>query len=207
MEIQARMTELASLGASWVMWVLIGLSIVGAAIALERAWVLARSTGNTDRLREDLRESIARGDLAGIQARLATSRAFEHQIVAAAIEGAPAGAAASEEKMQGAAQLAKLRMERRLAFLGTIGSNAPFVGLLGTVIGIINAFQELDASGGKVSAGLMSEIGEALVATAIGILVALPAIAAFNYFQRVIKARLASADAIGRDVLAHLKAA
>ena len=58
--------------------------------------------------------------------------------------------------MAGEAALAKLAMERNLAFVGTVGNNAPFVGLLGTVIGIIRAFHELDASGGQVSAGLMS---------------------------------------------------
>ena len=96
-------------------------------------------------------------------------------------------------------------MERNLAFLGTMGNNAPFVGLLGTVIGIIRAFHELNASTGRVSEGLMSEIGEALVATAIGLLVALPAVAAFNFFQRLIKTRATQADALGKEVLAFLE--
>ena len=108
--------------------------------------------------------------------------------------------------MSGAIQMAKLHMEKRLAFLGTVGANAPFVGLLGTVIGIIRAFHSLNESAGKVTAGLMAEVGEALVATAIGILVALPAIAFFNFFQRIIKSRLARADAFGKEVLALLKA-
>jgi biopolymer transport protein ExbB len=101
-------------------------------------------------------------------------------------------------------QLVKLELERRLAFLGTLGNNAPFIGLLGTVIGIIRAFRALEAGAGKVTAGLMTEVGEALVATAIGILVALPAIAAFNVFQRLVKARLARIDALGRELVAAL---
>ncbi|MCX7808518.1 MAG: MotA/TolQ/ExbB proton channel family protein, partial [Deltaproteobacteria bacterium] len=80
------------------------------------------------------------------------------------------------------------------------------VGLLGTVIGVIRAFHELNESKGQVSAGLMAEIGEALVATAIGLLVALPAVAAFNAAQRVIKARLTRAEAMSREVLAYMKA-
>ena len=96
-------------------------------------------------------------------------------------------------------------MERRLAFLGTLGANAPFIGLLGTVIGIIRAFAELNESAGKVTAGLMSEVGEALVATAIGIMVAIPAIAVFNAYQRVIKTRLARAESLGREVMAYLR--
>jgi biopolymer transport protein ExbB len=107
--------------------------------------------------------------------------------------------------MAGESSLAKLNMERNLAFLGTVGNNAPFVGLLGTVIGVIRAFHALDAGAGQVTSGLMSEIGEALVATAIGILVALPAVAFFNLFTRVIKGRLARADALGRDLMAYLK--
>ena len=96
-------------------------------------------------------------------------------------------------------------MERRLAFLGTLGANAPFIGLLGTVIGIIRAFAELNEAAGKVTAGLMTEVGEALVATAIGIMVAIPAIAVFNAFQRMIKTRIARAESLGREVLAYLK--
>ena len=96
-------------------------------------------------------------------------------------------------------------MERNLAFLGTLGNNAPFIGLLGTVIGIVRAFRELSESKGQMSAALMAEIGEALVATAVGLLVALPAIALFNLFQRTIRARLSRADALSGEVLAHLK--
>jgi biopolymer transport protein ExbB len=106
--------------------------------------------------------------------------------------------------MQGEQQIAKLHMERNLVFLGTVGNNAPFVGLLGTVIGIIRAFHSLDESQGKVTAGLMADVGEALVATAIGIMVALPAVAAFNYFQREIKTRQARGSALGSHVLSYL---
>jgi biopolymer transport protein ExbB len=96
------------------------------------------------------------------------------------------------------------RLAGGLPFLATVGATAPFVGLLGTVIGIIRAFHSLDESQGKITAGLMADIGEALVATAIGILVALPAVAAFNYFQRLIKARLARGSALGSHVISHL---
>ena len=107
--------------------------------------------------------------------------------------------------MRGEQQVVRLNMERNLAFLGTLGNNAPFIGLLGTVIGIVRAFRELSHSKGQMSAALMAEIGEALVATAVGLLVALPAIALFNLFQRTIRARLSRADALSGEVLAHLK--
>ena len=189
-------------GAEWVMWLLVALSIIGFAIATERAIALVRTREHVGAMGIDMMRLLKRGDLDAAKARLARSPSFEAQIVAAGLS--ESGPQAAEEKMLGAAQLAKLQMEKRLSFLGTLGANAPFVGLLGTVIGIIRAFQMLDDSGGQVSSGLMSEVGHALVATAIGILVALPAVAFFNAFQRVIKARLARADALGRELLAQL---
>jgi biopolymer transport protein ExbB len=204
--IQDKLTGFAMLGATWVMWVLVGLSIGGLAVALERAIYLLRTSDNVRRLKTDLLTYLKGHDLASARDRLAASPSFEARIAAAGLVDVEDGAASAEERIAGASQLAKLRMEKRLAFLGTLGNNAPFIGLLGTVIGIIRAFHELNDSAGKVTAGLMSEVGEALVATAIGILVALPAIAAFNFFQRIIKARLARAEALGRDVMAYLEA-
>lgn len=205
MDIQARLTNFAMIGATWVMWLLVALSVGGVAVALERAVYLLRTSDNLRKLRGDILALLRRGDVVRARARLAQSPSHEAQVVAAGLEDLADGSASAEERMGGAAQIARLRMERRLAFLGTLGANAPFIGLLGTVIGIIRAFHELNSSAGKVSAGLMAEVGEALVATAIGILVALPAIAFFNSFQRVIKTRLARADAFGKEVLALLK--
>jgi len=193
-------------GAEWVMWLLVALSIIGFAIATERAFALVRTRDHVGALGIDMMRLLKRGDVEAAKVRLARSPSFEAKVVAAGLAQAQNGPQAAEEGMLGAAQLAKLQMEKRLSFLGTLGANAPFVGLLGTVIGIVRAFALLDQSAGKVTSGLMSEVGEALVATAIGILVALPAVAFFNAFQRVIKARLARADALGRELLAQLHA-
>ena len=190
MDIQAKLTAFAMLGATWVMWVLIGLSIGGLAVAFDRAIYLLRTSDNVHRLKKEILLLLTRGQLVAARERLAKSRSFEARIVESTLESPEDGAASAEDRMAGATQVAKIRMEKRLAFLGTLGANAPFVGLLGTVIGIIRAFAELNTAGGQVSAGLMTQVGEALVATAIGIMVAIPAIAFFNGFQRVIKTRL-----------------
>ena len=205
MDIQERLTAFAMLGAEWVMWLLVLLSVVVVAIVLERAYYLIASRDDMAALRAELMKRLRGGDVDGARERLAASRSFEARIALAGLEAADEGAASAEERMAGESALAKLAMERNLAFVGTVGNNAPFVGLLGTVIGIIRAFHELDQSGGQVSAGLMAEIGEALVATAIGLLVALPAVAFFNLFLRMIKARLARGESLGSEVLAHLK--
>jgi biopolymer transport protein ExbB len=112
-----------------------------------------------------------------------------------------------------------MKLEKRLAYLGTVGNNAPFIGLLGTVIGILAAFDELSkgtlaevagssqvANQQMANQALMGRISEALVATAIGILIAIPAVAAFNAFQRIVRGTLANTEALGHLLLAHLKA-
>ncbi|MGB0680253.1 MAG: MotA/TolQ/ExbB proton channel family protein [Polyangiales bacterium] len=205
MDLQERLTAFAMLGATWVMWLLVALSVVGLAIVLERIYQLATSRDNIESLRSELLRCLANGDLDEAKARLQRSRSFEARVVHAGMTEVTRGTAAVEERMAGETMLCRLDMEKNLAFLGTVGNNAPFVGLLGTVIGVIRAFHQLDSSGGKVTSGLMNEVGEALVATAIGILVALPSVAFFNLFQRLIKGRLGRAAALGHDLLSYLK--
>jgi biopolymer transport protein ExbB len=203
-DLQSRLSSLTHLGASWVLWTLVALSIVGVAIVLERAVAFLLARDDLESLERELVRLVRAGDLEGARSRAGLSRAYESWTVRAGL-AEPGDTAATEQRMMAASTKAKLAMERRLAFLGTLGSNAPFLGLLGTVVGIVRSFQALDVSGGKVSAGLMAEVGEALVATAIGILVALPSVAAFNTFQRMIKVRLARAEALGRNVLAAFR--
>jgi biopolymer transport protein ExbB len=205
LDIQERMTAFAMLGAGWVMWLLVGLSVVCVAIMLERAYYLFSGRDDIQALRLDLKRHLGSGDIDGARRRLASSKSYEAQVAHAALEGVEHGPAAVEETLTAETALSKARMERNLAFLGTVGNNAPFVGLLGTVIGIIRAFHELNASQGQVTSGLMAEVGEALVATAIGLVVALPAVVFFNFFQRLIKNRLVWTETLGHEVLAYAK--
>ena len=75
-----------------------------------------------------------------------------------------------------------IQLKRGLGFLATIGSTAPFVGLFGTVVGIINAFRSIAATGSGGMSVVSGGIAEALVSTALGIFVAIPAVVAFNHF-------------------------
>ncbi len=206
LNIQEQLTSFAMLGAGWVMWLLILLSVFALAIILERARELMRTRADAEHLRAQMKKAYADGDIEQATKLASASPAYEAGVLAAGLKAAEGGAESVEEAMAAEKTLAKAMMERRLAFLGTVGNNAPFVGLLGTVIGIIRSFQALNDTQGQVSDQLMAEIGEALVATAIGLLVALPAVAFYNYFQRVIKGRLNWVDILGRDLLSHLKA-
>jgi biopolymer transport protein ExbB len=218
-------TKFAMLGAEWVMWLLIVLSVLSVALMLERAVLYRKIEDDLDKLAEEVRDLLRARDIEGAKARLARSPSPAAMVALAGINEADRGAASAEEAMAGATARARLMLERNLAFLATVGNNAPFVGLFGTVIGIIQAFDALKAqqtaaaaaaaAGGataQAAAGIdatgrvMGTIAEALVATAIGLLVAIPAVAAFNYFSRKVKSILSSGDTIAHVVLAHLKA-
>jgi biopolymer transport protein ExbB len=198
MDIVERMSGLTDLGARWVMWLLLALSVVAIAIIIERAILFFSSRDDVSRLRRDIRRLLEEGQEQEARARL------EARVAAAGLECSDAHSA--NERMQGEQEAARLTLEKRLAILGTLGNNAPFIGLLGTVIGIVRSFQELENAKAQVSAGLMAEIGEALIATAIGLLVALPAVAAFNAFQRVVRERLGQADVLRHEILSFFKA-
>ncbi len=211
-------SALVGLGAGWVLILMFILSIISVAVMLERAWLFLSLRDDVPRLMRDLAQLLRRGDLEGARRRLESSPSAEAAVVVAGLVEAELGALAAEEAMAGAAALQRTRLEKRLAFLGTVGNNAPFIGLLGTVIGIVAAFDELaresgavtttggaTGTGATVSAALQAHISEALVATAVGLFVAIPAVAAYNYFQRIVKGTVANTDALAHVLLAHLK--
>jgi biopolymer transport protein ExbB len=203
-------------GAAWVLWLLFALSFVSVAIAVERAFAFRRTGGNLASLVPQLRK-LLRVD-AHDQARklLEAADSVEARVVAAGLSESDLGSAAAEEAMAAAMGLERKRLEKRLLFLGTVGNNAPFIGLLGTVIGVVGAFEELGKPQAMTSAmtaasslapeRVMGTIAEALVATAVGLVVAIPAVAVFNYFQGRVTAAMADAETLGHVLLAHLRA-
>jgi biopolymer transport protein ExbB len=198
---------LLDLGASPIMYLMIVLSVISIAIMLERGWFFASIRANVERLARLLSERLDQNDVGGAYEVVASSKSSEAAVVAAGLRQLERGPEAAEEAMASATALQRMRLERRLAFLGTLGNNAPFVGLLGTVIGIVQAFDKLEDAGlgGGAGTAVMGAIAEALVATAIGLAVAIPAVAAFNYFNRRIKSTLGNTDALRHIVLSYAK--
>ncbi|PKN43924.1 MAG: MotA/TolQ/ExbB proton channel family protein, partial [Deltaproteobacteria bacterium HGW-Deltaproteobacteria-20] len=127
-------------GAAWVMWLLIFLSIVSVAVMLERAWFFWSIRDNLANLSKRLRELLRSGDIEGALTSMKKSPSAEAAVVVAGLLEADRGPKAAEEAMRGAAALQRVRLEKRLAILGTLGNNAPFIGLFGTVIGVVMAF-------------------------------------------------------------------
>ena len=205
---------LLDLKASWVMWILLGLSAVDLILIIERAAFLRSIKDDIPKLAAELDTLLRAGRVREALLKMKQSRSAEAAVAVAGLRHADLGPASAEKAMAGAQALQRVRLERGLTILGTVGNNAPFLGLLGTVIGVIEAFEILgrpvDAAQAAASAlapqAIMSSIAEALVATAVGLFVAIPAVAAFNYFQRRLQTTAANTEALSSVVLAHLSA-
>lgn len=206
---------MTNFGAAWVMYLMLGLSVVSVTIMLERGWFYYSIRDDIPSLAQTLRDRLRDGDLDAALGLMEKSPSAEAAVVVAGLREADRGADAADKAMRGAAALQKMKLERRLAFLGTLGNNAPFIGLFGTVIGVVQAFEELgkqgmttaQATGAAAPQAVMASIAEALVATAVGLAVAIPAVAAFNFYQRHTRAVLGNTDALTNVLLAYLSGA
>ncbi len=180
----------AQSGATFVMYILIAMSVFSVGIIFERWWYFRRRRFNLTAMSSALQGPLRSRDVEAAKKVLGSSRAVEAEIVRDALGWFDSGADSVREILQKGVRERRKNFESGLVFLGTLGNNSPFVGLFGTVLGVVAAFRELGstqasmASGGGGMGNVMSAIAEALVATAIGILVALPAVVGYNVFQK-----------------------
>ncbi|MCY1056036.1 MULTISPECIES: MotA/TolQ/ExbB proton channel family protein [Nannocystis] len=205
MKLSEKFLELSAVGSEWILWILVGLSVVSVAVMIERLIFYSGVQGRDTALVRALHAALADRDIAKAQEVLRAATSPGARIAAQMLETSQRGAASMAAIMAALRPGEKLRLERNLNFLGTVGSNSPFIGLLGTVLGIIETFRAIERSGvmgsAEYSNAVMAGIYEALVATAVGLLVAIPAVIAFNFFQRRVKALLGEADALTNMVL------
>ncbi|GMV41191.1 MAG: hypothetical protein AMXMBFR64_29070 [Myxococcales bacterium] len=197
------------IGVEWVLWLLLALSVISIGVMIERAVFFAVNSADVHHVAEILRKTMIDGDdRPGAIRQLKALKGLEAAVLLDGIEHLQKGPEAVEELVDAAVARERVRYERYLPFLGTLGNNAPFIGLFGTVLGIISAFGDLSGSVSGDAArksALMGSIAEALVATAVGLLVAIPAVIAFNQFKGKIKERSSHTEALSRMLLAHLK--
>lgn len=208
LDITQMVVDLSRTGAGHaVMLFMVLLSVVSVAVMIERLIFFLTHRDNVRSMAVDLNKLFLNRDYEKAQQVLSGAKGFEANVLAACMEVAPLGKGAVKEIAESAVKVEKLRYERGLAFLGTIGNNAPFIGLFGTVLEIVAALAELGTqSGANASAGeVMAKLSAALAATAVGLVVALPAVAVFNYFTRMIKAKITGAEALVHVLLAHLE--
>jgi biopolymer transport protein ExbB/biopolymer transport protein TolQ len=199
--------KLALLGSQWVMWLLMGLSVLSIGAMVERALFFRSADKDVDELGDKLCDLIERGDQEGAQKFLDARGTIESSVLARAIRWVGGGPESLADAISGEMTKKKKELERGMNLLGTLGNNAPFVGLLGTVIGVIQAFNNLGAGQDKSAmASVMVGIAEALVATGVGLFVAIPAVVAFNVFQKRVGEVEDNVDAVGKQLGALLRA-
>jgi biopolymer transport protein ExbB len=190
--------------ADWVLWLLSSLSVISIALILERlVFFGTHGLGN----RDEVLRMLAQGQLENARKAVADRRGMEAEVVRQGVANVAQGPAAVEEVIASIVARERPRYERFLSFLGTLGSNAPFVGLFGTVLGIIKAFHDLGrvaVKGAAIQQTVMTGISEALVATAVGLAVAIPAVVAYNAFTRWLKNMTAGANALSHALVGHL---
>jgi biopolymer transport protein ExbB len=201
-----KLLRLTLSSAEWVLWLLVALSVASFAVMLERAVFFG-----SQQLRhgDDLAGWLARGELDRAREALEGQTGMEAVVVREMLRAAPQGPDTVEEVLLSVLARERARYERFLSFLGTLGSNAPFVGLFGTVLGIIKAFNDLGAvavRGSAIQQTVMAGISEALVATAVGLGVAIPAVVAYNAFTRWLKTLVNRTQALGYALVGAMRA-
>jgi biopolymer transport protein ExbB/TolQ len=199
------LSSIARVGATSVLYILIVLSIVSIGIMLDRFVYFRRRRTNFDLLSRKLAELLAANQLPEAEALLDKDPSDAAKLARGALARYGEGGEAVEQILAKEIRLQRGRFERGLLFLGTLGNNAPFIGLFGTVLGIVDAFRGLGQSqqAGAMQ-NVMAAIAQALTATAIGILVALPAVVAYNVFQKKAQDVEENAAALGNVILADL---
>ena len=207
MDISGEFVEFALLGQDWVLWLLVGLSVISVGVMIERGLFFRRQRFDTEAFEREVRKALASGDTDTLEERYGRSSAMAVTVALTGVRERSLGVDAVAEAMNGAKTRARQEQEQNLVVLGTLGNNAPFIGLFGTVLGIIAAFQHLSDKPGDVIDAVMSDVSRALVATAVGILVAIPAVVAFNLYQRRVRAEVGRTDALAHLILAQVHAA
>jgi len=191
--------------AEWVLWLLILLSLISIGVMIERWSFYRRRAIDVDFIARALARALERGDMEAAAKTLEGHDSLETNAVLSGLRAYERGPESVEDLITGAIGREKARYERRLQFLATMASNAPYIGLFGTVLGIIRAFRDLSTNIAEASTAVMAGIAEALVATAIGLLVAIPAVIAYNWFKARVKTSTTDCEMLARLVLSNLK--
>jgi biopolymer transport protein ExbB/biopolymer transport protein TolQ len=202
-----RLLRIALVGSAWVLYLLLALSVVSIASMVERWLWFRRHDDDIDGLRKHLYKALEAKDLDAARKLLAASPSIEAQVLGSALPFADGGADAVADVIDSELSRQRKDLERGMTLLGTLGNNAPFIGLLGTVLGVIQAFHQLGDGANKGAMGnVMGGISEALVATGVGLVVALPAVVAFNVVQRKIGEIETGIAGLGKLITGFLKA-
>jgi biopolymer transport protein ExbB len=200
-----RLLRITLTSAEWVLWLLAIASVASVALILERLAFYAKHSLKGSAQAAKLLDAR---DYDGALRQVGEQPGLEACLVREGVAAIPKGPDSVEEVLDKVYSRERPRYERYMSFLGTLGSNAPFIGLFGTVLGIIKAFADLGAlnvKGSAIQQTVMRGISEALVATAVGLAVAIPAVIAFNLLTRQLKTIVSRGNVLRHTLLSQLR--
>lgn len=190
-----------------ILSVLLGMSLFSLFLILERYPLIREYGQKKAQLEAQIKALLEQGDRqAAYELARRSGPSFGRVYARLIATGADAGREALEKELWCAVQETIQTMEKNIIYLGTIASTAPFVGLLGTVIGVIRAFGDMGAAGGGGFDVVSIAIAEALVATATGLFVAIPAVIGFNYLNQRIQSAATSLEIGSQRLINNLMA-
>jgi len=195
------------LQAEWVLFFLLGLFVACIVVMLVKAAWFAINSMRAKAVGARVGVFLSDGDVDSFRKDVEELEGTEAWVLRHALRYTENGGDVVEKQMDVAMVSRKARMERGIVFLGTVGANAPFVGLFGTVLGVIRAFRDLSLETDQGAQAVMGGISEALVATAVGLMVAIPAVVAYNYLSRQVKSVLSRSGSLNEQVLLRLRSA
>src|SRR5262249_28989934 len=207
MQLSEKLLQIARLGGPIVLWLLIVLSVLSIGVIVERWWWFRRRNVDSKALAAEVLGALQDGAHDEARGTPPKTRSPGAAIVADALEWFDKGRDAFLEILEKGLRDRRREIEGGLLYLGTLGNNAPFIGLFGTVLGIVTAFRELGAAtaGGAGSMNnVMGGIAEALIAPAVGIWVAIPAVVAYNIFAKRAAEVEEQVGGLGNLVVAHM---
>lgn len=189
-----------------VLILLLLLSIISIGVIIERFFSLRKVAKESERVRARIKLAVGSQSLNDIEDIGRDITTIEGRAVNHALKHIKeSGSKGLEEVFNSISMLERPELEKSLNFLATIGSNAPYIGLFGTVLGIMKAFNDLAQSTDAGQQTVMAGISTALVATAAGLFVAIPAVISYNAFQKKVKSILQNMDLVKEFCLAFAK--
>ena len=184
--------------------VLILCSVVTLAVAVERALYFFRRRGDCDQCLNLSMRKIRGGDMGAAATAIEATTHPVAQVAGQVFESGRNLGETLEERLTVAISQQKMLFEKNLGLLGTMAAVAPLIGLLGTIWGIMRAFHDMSAAGSTAPTVVASGVAEALLTTAAGIIIAVPAILAYNHYTRRMNVMLTVAENGARSLRAAM---
>lgn len=201
-----RIFAMAHLADTAVLYLLIALTVMAVYLILNRFFFLRQVSASSKKIKSEMEKSLMSGHYQYIETLAQDFSSVEGRICSVALKHfKDHGTEGLSEVFRVMSQMEKPKLEKSLGFLATVGSNAPYIGLFGTVLGIMKSFNDLAQASSAGQNTVMAGISAALVATAAGLLVAIPSVLAFNFYQKQVKQVMSSVDSLEEFFMVYAK--